>query len=126
MRVKNELIITGMTRLRLLPADNIHRFSIIGHIQLAKILDALTRQKGHLRTPEIGILVCPYGRIGSYNHAFDIISPILTRKVLERSIIFGALQDDMGIVGIKFVIFEYLNETVFIYCLHFHIRGIGR
>jgi hypothetical protein len=36
------------------------------------------------------------------------------------------LKDDMGIVGIKVVILEYLNETVFICCLHFYIRRMGR
>ena len=68
---------SALSSLRLLPAGNLQRFNIVSHVQFPKILYALTWHKGQLRPLEILVLVRPYGRIGSHNHAFDIISPIL-------------------------------------------------
>ena len=41
----------------LLPAGNLHRFNVVGDVQLGKIRNALARSKGDLRTFKILILI---------------------------------------------------------------------
>ena len=41
----------------LLPAGNLHRFNVVGHIQLGQVRNALPRREGNLCTFEILILI---------------------------------------------------------------------
>src|SRR5689334_21533231 len=63
---------------------DLHRLNVIGHVELGQIGHPLPRRKGDLRSLEICILVRADGRIGTDDHALDIVVPILAVQTLQR------------------------------------------
>jgi hypothetical protein len=59
----------------LLPAGNLHRFNVVGHVQLGKVRNALAQSESDLRTLKILILIRKHRRAGSNNDTLDIIVP---------------------------------------------------
>ena len=96
---------------RLRSTGDFHGFNGIRHVEFRKFWHALSGGKGIFRARKVFIINL-HGRIGTHNHAFNVIAPIPPIDIFQGGVICGSLDLDMRIVLIIFVVIENLDPTI--------------
>src|SRR5690349_6866004 len=107
-------------------ACNLHGLDVVFHIQLSEIRNALAGRQRELGAFEILLRVRLHSGIGTYDDALDVIVPVFSAHIFERSELLRSLDLVMIVLHIKVVVVEHFDPAILIDDLRFQIGGKPR